>query len=435
MQNYGRWRAFRICQKERKNYVCGMLSKTITLDHLTHKGIRNIRIDFPFDKELNEYAKSAQAKWSYSNKCWYLENTQENLQKIFAVFKGKAWVDITRLKERQELFPKTILQKTRAAQFNMSRLNPALIERTGDFKKYLTGIRYSEKTIDNYMDMLCSFLGYYHDKPVEAITMEDVEKFNFDFIIKNEYSSSYQRQLVSVLKLFFGRLAGCKIEIEKLERPRRSYRLPTVLSETEVIRILKSIPNLKHKAIISCIYSSGLRISELLNLQLKDIDTHRMQIRIEKGKGNKDRMVGLSKMFLLILQQYVADYAPRDYVFNGENGGRYSETSIRNILRAACTKAGVRKKVTPHTLRHSYATHMLENGVDIRYIQELLGHSRPETTMIYAHVAQKKLVNIKSPLDIIAEKREPDAEIDLEPLKGASNNPPHQLRLSRENKG
>jgi site-specific recombinase XerD len=409
-----------------------MLEKTITLDHLLYKGIQQIRIDFKFDSKLNELAKSLPARWSYSNKCWYLENTQENIQKIFAAFKGKAWVDITKLNERKELFPKTILQKSRAAQFNMSKLSPGLQEKTGDFKMYLTGIRYSERTIDNYMDMLCSFLGYNSEKAVEEITNADVEKFNYEFIIKNQYSASYQRQLVSVLKLFFGRMPGSKLEIGKLERPQRSFRLPTVLSETEVIRILKSIPNLKHKAIISCIYSSGLRISELLNLQLKDIDTHRMQIRIVKGKGDKDRVVGLSKMFLLVLQHYVADYSPKDYVFNGEHGGRYSETSVRNILRAACNKAGIRKKVTPHTLRHSYATHMLENGVDIRYIQELLGHSRPETTMIYAHVAQKKLVNIKSPLDLIVEKGENKEENELYALKGGSDNPPLPLRLSGE---
>jgi site-specific recombinase XerD len=406
--------------------------KTITLDHLRHRGIQNIRIDYPFDVELNEAAKFAGARWSFSNKCWYLENTRENVLKVLSAFKGKAWVDINRLKEREELFPKTILQKSRAAQFNMSRLNPLVVERTGDFKKYLVGIRYSEKTIDNYMDILRSFLGFNYEKPIGAITVEDVEKFNYEFIIKNQYSVSYQRQLVSVLKLFYGRIPESKLEIAKLERPQRSYRLPTVLSETEVIRILKSIPNLKHKAIISCIYSSGLRISELLNLQLKDIDTHRMQIRIVKGKGNKDRVVGLSKMFLLVLQRYVADYNPKDYVFNGESGGRYSETSIRNILRAACLKAGVRKKVTPHTLRHSYATHMLENGVDIRYIQELLGHSRPETTMIYAHVAQKKLVNIKSPLDMIAEKGENGTENPQDLVKGGSDNPQHLLRLSGE---
>lgn len=380
--------------------------KTIILDHLRHKGIQNIRIDFPHDNELNEAVKSAGAKWTSTHKCFYVENTKENTEKIFSAFKNKAWVDITRLKARQELFPKTILQKMKAAQKNTSNLSSETKERINEFSKYLNSIRYSIRTVENYSDMVSSFIGFCSPKKIEEITNADVERFNHDYILKNNYSVSYQRQLVGALKLFYGRIPGLmrKLSIDELERPRRSYRLPTVLSEEEVLAILKNSPNLKHKSILACIYSSGLRISELLNLQLKDIDVHRLQITVRRAKGEKDRVVGLSKMFLLLLEQYVNNYSPKDYVFNGEDGGRYSETSVRNILRAACRRAGIKKKVTPHVLRHSYATHMLENGVDIRYIQELLGHKKPETTMIYAHVAQKKLMNIKSPLDAIADK-------------------------------
>jgi len=397
--------------------------ETIILDHLTHHGIRQIRIDFAFDSALNEAAKTAGAKWSYSKKCWYLENTKENVQKIFTVYKGKAWVDMTRLKARQELFPKTILQKTKAAQKNTAGLSAESKEKIKKYEKYLDSIRYSKRTVENYVDMISSFIGFCTPKKIEEINNGDVERFNHDYIIKNNYSVSYQRQLVSSLKLFYSRIPGLmrNLNTEELERPRRSLRLPTVLSEEEVLAILKNTLNLKHKSILACIYSSGLRISELLNLQLKDIDVHRLQITVRRGKGDKDRVVGLSKMFLLLLDQYVNDYQPKDYVFNGEDGGKYSETSVRNILRAACHKAGIKKRVTPHVLRHSYATHMLENGVDIRYIQELLGHKKPETTMIYAHVAQKKLVNIKSPLDVIAEKSGTDNQQGLLRLSGAKS--------------
>jgi site-specific recombinase XerD len=388
--------------------------KTITLDHLRHKGIQNIRIDYPFDRELNEFSKSAGAKWSYSNKCWYLENTKENLQKLFASFKGKAWVDMTRLKAKEELHLKTIVQKTRAAQRNMLRNQPETVKQISEFKKYLLGIRYSERTVEHYVDIVASFMGFHAPKKAEQITNTDVEQFNYEYILKNNYSVSYQRQAVGAFKLFFERIQGRLLKLEQLERPKRSLRLPTVLSETEIVSILKNSFNLKHKSILACIYSSGLRISELLNLKVNDIDIDRMQIRIVKGKGDKDRVVGLSKMFLILLQRYAESYRPKDYLFNGEDGGRYSETSVRNILQAACKKAGITKKVTPHVLRHSYATHMLENGVDLRYIQELLGHSRPETTMIYTHVAQKKLTNVISPLDAIAEKRSKATDNGLE---------------------
>jgi site-specific recombinase XerD len=401
--------------------------ETIILDHLTHRGIRQIRIGFSFNNVLNEAAQTAGAKWSSTKKCWYIENTKENLDKLFTAYKGKAWVDITKLKARQELFPKTILQKTIAAQKNFSKLPKETEEKINEFEKHLKSLRYSERTIENYVDMVSSFLGFHAQKSIGEIINADVEKFNYDHILKNDYSVSYQRQVISALKLFYSRIPGKALRIDELERPKRSYRLPTVLSAEEVMNILKCIPNLKHKAIIACIYSSGLRISELLNLQIKDIDVNRMQIIIRRAKGNKDRMVGLSKMFLIILKRYAEAYKPVDYLFNGEDGGKYSAESTRNILRNACRKAGIKKKVTPHTLRHSYATHMLENGVDLRYVQELLGHRRPETTMIYTHVTKKKLTSIKSPLDFIAEEHVFDAkQLDKEQ---------QQLRLSAENDG
>ena len=413
-----------------------MFTKTILLDHLRHNGIQHIRIDFPFNREWNEIAKTIPAQWTSTHKCFYVENKPENLQKILNAFRGKVWVDMTRLKAREELFPKTSNQKTKSAQTNMSRLSPETLEKINGYKLYLKSIRYSDRTVENYFDMVSSFFGFCltpnpsphgegsnSPKTIYDITNADVEKFNHDYIIKNNYSVSYQRQLVSALKLFYARIPGLmrKLSIEELERPHARRRLPTVLSEEEILGILKNTPNLKHKSILACIYSSGLRISELLNLQLKDIDVHRLQIRVMKGKGDKDRVVGLSKMFLLLLEQYVNDYQPKDYVFNGEDGGKYSETSVRNILHAACRKAGIKKKVTPHVLRHSYATHMLENGVDLRYIQELLGHRKPETTMIYAHVAQKKLVKIESPLDAIANKLGADNQQGLLRLSADKN--------------
>ena len=184
--------------------------------------------------------------------------------------------------------------------------------------------------------------------------------------------------------------------------PRKSSYLPSVLSKEEVVNLLRCTRNLKHRAILALLYSSGLRIGELINLELRDIDMFRLQILIKNGKGRKDRYVMLAKSFLPLLKNYLTTYKPAIYFIESLTfGEKYSAGSVRSFLKKSCLAAGIKKRVTPHTLRHSYATHLLENGVDIRYIQELLGHSRPETTMIYTHVATKDLLRIESPLDKI----------------------------------
>jgi site-specific recombinase XerD len=251
------------------------------------------------------------------------------------------------------------------------------------------------------MDLARLFLGYYKQKKIEEITNEDVERFNYEVIIKRHYSSSYQRQLMGVLRLLFKRKRGIQLNMETIQRPRSEYTLPEVLSQEEVLAIISRIDNIKHRSIISLLYAAGLRISELINLKISDIDSNRMQIRIAGAKGKKDRYVALSDKILVLLKNYYTEYHPQVYLFNGQDKEKYSDESIRQILKEACRKAGISKKVSPHTLRHSYATHLLENGVDLRYVQELLGHSRPETTMIYTHVTQKTMISIKSPFDLL----------------------------------
>ncbi|MBN2348419.1 MAG: tyrosine-type recombinase/integrase [Bacteroidales bacterium] len=191
------------------------------------------------------------------------------------------------------------------------------------------------------------------------------------------------------------------LNIEKLERPRKERRLPVVLSQEEIKSIFEEVHNIKHKTLLSLIYSAGLRISEVINLQIKDIDTHRKIIHIKRAKGAKDRLVGLSEKMADMLSNYYSMCEPGEFLFEGPGGGRYSDTSIRNIFRRAVKKAGIRRRVTVHSLRHSYATHLLEQGTDLRFIQMLLGHSSSRTTEIYTHVAVNRLLNIKSPFDTL----------------------------------
>ncbi|UOH76574.1 tyrosine-type recombinase/integrase (plasmid) [Acinetobacter schindleri] len=184
-------------------------------------------------------------------------------------------------------------------------------------------------------------------------------------------------------------------------KTKKEKTLPVVMSEEETIRVLRAIENVKHKAILMTIYSAGLRISECINLKIKDIDSKRMQIRIEQSKGKRDRYTILSEKTLIILRTYFMEYKPKDYLFEGQKGGAYSSRSIQNIFKAAVLKAKIQKEVTVHTLRHSFATHLLENGTSLRYIQSLLGHSSSKTTEVYTHITTKGMEQLKSPMDLL----------------------------------
>lgn len=187
-----------------------------------------------------------------------------------------------------------------------------------------------------------------------------------------------------------------------IDRPNKEKTLPSVLSTQEVIDILKQTENIKHKAILMTIYSAGLRISESINLKFKDIDSDRMQIRVEQGKGKVDRYSLLSVRTLMILREYYKQYRPTVWLFEGvKKGEQYSTRSIQQVFQDAVHKAGITKDVSVHTLRHSFATHLLENGTDLRYIQSLLGHANSKTTEIYTHITTKGFDQIKSPMDTL----------------------------------
>jgi len=212
-------------------------------------------------------------------------------------------------------------------------------------------------------------------------------------------STSYQNQAVNAIKFYYEKVLGGNRKFYFIDRPKKEKTLPNVLSEDEIKRILQSPVNLKHKAMLWLTYSAGLRVSELLELKPADIDSDRMQIHIRSAKGNKDRFTILSTKVLEMLQLYYKQYKPKDYLFEGVNGVKYSSRSIQQVLKDACKKAEIKKEVSMHTLRHSFATHLLENGTDLRYIQSLLGHSSPKTTEIYTHITTKGFEKIKSPLD------------------------------------
>ncbi|MDX2194978.1 MAG: tyrosine-type recombinase/integrase [Cytophagales bacterium] len=263
----------------------------------------------------------------------------------------------------------------------------------------LQTMRYSEKTISTYKQLFEEFINYYNGKKTDDITEPEIVAYIRYLVQERGISASYQNQAINAIKFYYEKVKGGARKFYMLERPIREHTLPVVLSVEEVMRIIKAIDNIKHKTIIMLCYSSGLRLSELVNLQVADIDSHRMQISVKTGKGKKDRYTILSEKLLPLLREYYKIYKPKVYLFEGKDGGRYSERSVQSIVKEAVIKAKVIKHVSVHTLRHSFATHLLESGTDLRYIQTLLGHSSSKTTEIYTHVTSKALSGIKSPLD------------------------------------
>ncbi|MBA6157390.1 site-specific integrase [Tenacibaculum sp. S7007] len=362
----------------------------ILLEQKNHRKVHQLLVKFKYNENLiNLIRKIPNVNWSSSLKSWYIKDTLDNLNLILNTFKNKATIDQSKL-SRKNAFKRNLTDEQRKLLNN--------------FYLYLKGKRYSRSTIQTYTFFIADFVNFYTKVSLENLTNRDVEILIEKVFIERNYSISSQRQFISALKIFINFYPYTKINNLKLERPKKSRKLPNVLSQEEVLNIIRCTQNLKHRAIISLIYSCGLRVSELVNLKLVDFHIERKQLIIKNGKGRKDRYVSLAESFLPLLSNYYNTFKPSIYFVEGQKGGKYSTESIRQFLRRSCKKAHINKTVTPHTLRHSYATHLLENGVDIRYIQSLLGHAKPETTMIYTHVKRKDLMEIQNPLDMALQK-------------------------------
>jgi integrase/recombinase XerD len=268
------------------------------------------------------------------------------------------------------------------------------------FKSYMHYRRYSPNTIKTYTEALEIFFRFFQNRALESLIIEDIIDFNNDYILKKNLSASYQNQVINAIKLFYRNRFNRAMEVDFIQRPRREKRLPNVLSKKEIKAILEAPTNLKHRAMISLIYACGLRRSELLNLTLKDIHSDRNLLFIRQSKGKKDRVVPISMKLIAMLRDYYKAFKPKTWLFEGQLAGeKYSERSIQLVLNQSVSKAKINKQVSLHWLRHSYATHLLESGTDLRYIQELLGHSSSKTTEIYTHVSTRNLQQIRSPFD------------------------------------
>lgn len=371
----------------------------LTITKGTHKGRSILLLDFPKDPGLiAEVKKVSGCLWSQTLMKWYIPAEEFRLQEVFEKLSPVFYLDYSALKKGSTQ-RKVIPHATTPLKLK-TRPGSEVLQEIDRFEKWMEQKRHSSNTIRTYKKALITFFSFHNTVPVKDISNEHVIHFNQEYVIRNNYSASYQNQLLSGIKLFYDKFYKTGFNTEEIERPYRPKKLPNVLSKGEIKRILHAPDNLKHHTMLSLTYACGLRRSELLNLRPGDVDSHRGLLIIRNAKGKKDRVIPISDKVIDMLREYYRKYRPKTWLFEGQPDGRkYSTTSVYHVLSRAVKSAGINKKVSLHWLRHSYATHLLEAGTDIRYIQTLLGHKSTKTTEIYTHVSTDSLKNIKSPFD------------------------------------
>lgn len=374
------------------------MNRHIQLRPLHHRGAEQIALHFADDSDLKDIVRQfPEVLWTQTHQCYYMARSQDNIASFLRYIKGRGiWVDQTAL---------YVSDKGKSAKVLQTHVNPEttltepLISHLQTYCRYMEQQRYSPATIKTYASMVVQFLLSLGDKPWDGLTMKDIAEYNHrEFIVKKRAHST-QNQFINAIKLFYRIHDRAGIVPDDIARPRKEYRLPIVLTKEEVSSILRNTRNKKHHCLLSLIYSSGLRIGETLDLKWSDIRNTENLINIRGGKGRKDRRVPLSAKVKKLLDEYAQAYHTKEYIFEGQSNEQYSARSAQMVLKRSAESAGIKVNVTLHTLRHSYATHLLEAGIGLRYIQEILGHSSPKTTMLYTHVSGKRLREVRSPVE------------------------------------
>ena len=352
---------------------------------------------FPFSREVYRYIRALQGiKWDRRLQRWYCLESLLNLDVLRSDLTGIARVkECSQLLQGLEQRPGTI----RPAE-TLPEMSPEKQQAINGFTAHLTSRRYSANTVRVYTDALSIFFRFTGNKALGQISHADIIQFNNAYILKHAYSVSFQNQVVNAIKLYFKTQRNQDMQVELIQRPKREKRLPNVLSKAEIKEILGAPANVKHRTMLSLIYACGLRRGELLNVRVVDVHWERNLIFLRQAKGKKDRVLPMGAKIVEMLRDYQKAYPTKIWLFEGrQTGEKYSERSLQLVLKQAHQKVGNPKPASLHWLRHSYATHLLESGTDLRYIQELLGHSSSKTTEIYTHVSTKNLQQIRSPFD------------------------------------
>jgi len=355
-----------------------------------------IGLQFSYEMDLVKICKGLGSYWDPRRRLWMLRNTPANFNAMMDAFKDIAWVDIRELKK--DLIDRSMIEKRRME----IDIDDATDQELYFMKQRMQDKRYSKSTIDNYQSVLQRYFTFYKGKESKNLDDTDINRFVHEVIISMGYSETYQRQLIGALKLFYKYVHEEEREMNAVPMPRRSRKLPVVLSMDEVKRMIGACRNVKHKFCLSLIYGCGLRVGEALNLKRKDLDIGRLMLHVRRGKGRKDRTVVFPRSLVALYQLYLEQYDPFEYVFEGLGGGRqYTNTSINAVIKRCCHTIGIEKRVTAHTLRHSYATHLINQGTSLRHVQVMLGHNSSRTTEIYTHISEADLHQVESPLDRI----------------------------------
>jgi integrase/recombinase XerD len=378
---------------------------SVSLFRMYHRDAEQLGLRFAHDEKTKNHLRHLEGiKWSATHSCYYLPDIPESIRRLINHCRGVVWVDLSLIrKSKPSTGRKTAADKKGAPSLRpLSQESEELVSRMND-KIKLKG--YSRHTLKSYQSQLRQYLSNLpEDQDPMSMSKEDIEQYLLRRQEKNPTSESDVNMHINAIKFLYEQVLGRDRMLFYLPRPIKPLKLPKVLGEHELERIFRAVTNLKHKTILLTAFSCGLRVGEVIKLRIQDIDSERMQVFVERSKGKKDRYVTLSPVLLDVLRKYLKLYKPRPefYLFEGqEKGKHYSSRSAQKIFNRAVKAAGIHKKVTFHVLRHSYATHLLEKGVDIKYIKELLGHFDIKTTERYLHVAREKLVHIQSPLDFL----------------------------------
>lgn len=342
---------------------------------IDHRGERRIGVTFDCNLDrISRIKKLSGARWSTTLKLWHLPYCAEYLERF----------EISKTSQDQKLVARIKPEN-----------QPALLR----FNETLLLKGYSSNTRRTYQNEFLQYLSYLQDTPVANCNAEDVRDYILHCITTLKLSENTLHSRLNSLKFYFEKVQKLERFFVEIPRPKKQQLLPKVIHQEDLKKLFEKTTNLKHNTILKLSYGMGLRVSEIINIKISDIDSAAMQVCISQAKGKKDRYVNLPESILMQLREYYKNFTPSEYLFEGQYGGKYSIRSAQQVFKNALLNANLNKKVGIHSLRHSYATHLLENGTDVRFIQELLGHKDIRTTLLYTNVSDKSIRNIKSPLD------------------------------------
>jgi integrase/recombinase XerD len=371
-------------------------SKYITIKHLYIEGKKQIGLKYYPDKMIEHIVESLPGVlWNERFKMHYIRNTNSNIKLLYSAFKGIAWINGGHFFSKKTTLNNEPLN---IDYYRNRKLKPGYKSCPEEYLLKLELKRYSLNTARTYINCFEAYLQFYREAEILELDENDIRSY-LKYLVKIGKSDSYINQSINSIKFYYEVVHSMPNRFYSIERPFKTHSLPTVLSKEEVAKMLEVTKNIKHKCIIEILYSAGLRRAELLALQIPDIDSKRMLIKVVSGKGRKDRFTLLGQLTLENLRLYYKFYKPKKYLFEGKENQKYSTTSVVKIVARAAKKAGIHKNVTPHTLRHSFATHLLEAGVNLRNIQNLPGHNSTKTTEIYTHIANNSFSNIINSID------------------------------------